>query len=171
VNALSDRFLFEIRDERVQPRVRRIEGYQLARVAERLGKVSLVLLDGDQGGEHISVRWVLLMRSLQQREGVSGGTGRIQRDGVDISVARVVRGQFVSLIISKRSCETRAKRCAPRPVAEPTAPMTRLEPLGRVPHPTACRLDSGVGTSRVLLGTGWQPTERRGHRDRRSESR
>ena len=39
------RFLFEIRDERAQPRVPRIDGYQLARVAKRLGIVSLVLLE------------------------------------------------------------------------------------------------------------------------------
>jgi hypothetical protein len=97
VDGLLDRFLFDIRDQRAESRIPWIKGYQITRIAECPGKVTLILPDRDQGYEHVSVCWVLLMRSLQECEGVSRCAGRIQRDGVDISVARVIRGQFLGL--------------------------------------------------------------------------
>ena len=50
--------------------------------------------DRDQRHQHVPVRRMLPMRFVQARRCLSGRTGRVQRDGVNIGVARIIRGEF-----------------------------------------------------------------------------
>ena len=86
--------LFEIRDQRAEAGVRRIVGHQLPSVPQGCAKIPCVARDRNQRHQHVPVRRMLPMRFVRDGHCLTGRAGRVQRDGIDISVARIVRGEF-----------------------------------------------------------------------------
>ena len=89
-NGLRLRLLFKLGDQSLQLRVTGIEGQQLAGMAECPGKIPVVPCNRDERHQDASIRRMLPVRLFQERQRLSPCTARIQRDGVDIGVARVV---------------------------------------------------------------------------------
>jgi hypothetical protein len=60
-----------------------IERGELSRVRQRRCKISSILRDRNEDGEHLAVRRMLPMRPFQHGCGLAMRPVRVQRDGID----------------------------------------------------------------------------------------
>jgi hypothetical protein len=94
VPGLWGRLFFEFRDQSAQLRGTGVKSKQLARVPQGCAKIAGVASDRDQRHQHVPVGRMLPMRFVQDGHCLSGFAGRVQGDGVDIGVARIVRREL-----------------------------------------------------------------------------
>src|SRR5713101_2266255 len=94
---LNVSMLLEIQQQCAKLRVRRIKGGELSSVQQSCGGISRISRDRDERHEHVTVCRMPPVRLLQQRQRVTVRAARIQRDGVDIGVPRIVRSQLTGL--------------------------------------------------------------------------
>lgn len=80
------------------PRIRRVQRREFLCVAERRLQVAPGANEGGQGSENLSVCRLERMHALQHGDGLFPRACRVQRDGVDVSIARVVWRQLARLL-------------------------------------------------------------------------
>src|SRR5450631_1888836 len=88
---------FKVEDQPAKLHVGRRKHSKFSRVEERSREIAGLPGDRHKGEKRVPIRRMAFVRSLEQLHRLSRGAGGIQRDRVDIGIARVVGRKLASL--------------------------------------------------------------------------
>ena len=88
---------FEIEDQHAKLHVRRIERNKLACMGKRGGEIAGIPRDRDEGKKRVSIRGVTFVGIFEQLHRRCTRANGIQRDRLDIGIARIVWRKLAGL--------------------------------------------------------------------------